>query len=96
MADIPFLPQVKELASAGCITGASARNFSAYGHEVVLNDTDAVTQALLCDPQTSGGLLIACAPDAVEQVLELFHKNDFQNAAVIGEIIAGPAQVHIK
>lgn len=96
VSDIPFLPQVKELATAGCITGASARNFSAYGHEVVLNDTDAVTQALLSDPQTSGGLLIACAPEAVEQVLELFHKNDFQDAAVIGEILAGSAQVHIK
>ncbi|MFA9275593.1 MAG: selenide, water dikinase SelD [Candidatus Aquirickettsiella gammari] len=96
VADIPFLPQVKELASAGCITGASARNFSAYGHEVVLNDTDAVTQALLSDPQTSGGLLIACAPEAVGQVLELFHKNNFEDAAVIGEILAGPAQVHIK
>lgn len=95
-AYIPFLPQVKELASAGCITGASARNFSAYGHEVVLNDTDAVTQALLSDPQTSGGLLIACAPEAVGQVLELFHKNNFEDAAVIGEILAGPAQVHIK
>lgn len=96
VADIPFLPQVRDLATAGCITGASARNFSAYGHEVILNDTDAVTQALLSDPQTSGGLLIACAPEAVEQVLELFHKNDFQDAAVIGEILAGSAQVHIK
>lgn len=95
VADIPFLPQVKELASAGCITGASGRNFSAYGHEVILNQTDAITQALLCDPQTSGGLLVACAPDTVEQVLELFHKNNFQDAAVVGEILAGPPQIHI-
>lgn len=96
VADIPFLPQVRDLATAGCITGASARNFSAYGHDIILNHTDAITQALLSDPQTSGGLLVACAPEAVGQVLELFHKNNFQDAVVIGEILAGPAQVHIK
>ncbi len=96
VADIPLLPQVKDLAMAGCITGASARNFAAYGADVVLNDTDTIMQALLSDPQTSGGLLVACAPETVELVLELFHKNDFQDAAVIGEIIAGTPQVHIK
>ena len=96
VADIPLLPQVKDLAIAGCITGASARNFAAYGADVVLNETDAIMQALLSDPQTSGGLLVACAPETVELVLELFHKNDFQDAAVIGEIVAGTPQVHIK
>ena len=96
VADIPLLPQVKDLAMAGCITGASARNFAAYGADVVLNETDAIMQALLSDPQTSGGLLVACAPETVELVLELFHKNDFQDAAVIGEIVAGTPQVHIK
>jgi selenide,water dikinase len=96
VADIPLLPQVKDLAMAGCITGASARNFAAYGADVVLNDTDTIMQALLSDPQTSGGLLVACAPESVEFVLELFHKNDFQDAAVIGEIVAGTPQVHIK
>ena len=96
VADIPLLPQVKDLAIAGCITGASARNFAAYGADVVLNETDAIMQALLSDPQTSGGLLVACAPETVELVLELFHKNDFQDAAVIGEIVAGSPQVHIK
>ncbi|MBR7799276.1 selenide, water dikinase SelD [Undibacterium fentianense] len=96
LANIPFLPQVQALASAGCITGASARNFAAYGHEVILNQTDAITQALLCDPQTSGGLLVACAPDSVEQVLELFHKNNFKDAAVIGDILAGPAQIQVS
>ncbi|MBC3808585.1 selenide, water dikinase SelD [Undibacterium seohonense] len=96
VADIPLLPQVKDLAMAGCITGASARNFAAYGADVVLNETDAIMQALLSDPQTSGGLLVACSPETVELVLELFHKNDFQDAAVIGEIVAGTPQVHIK
>lgn len=95
VADIPLLPQVKELAAAGYITGASARNFAAYGDDVRFSREDAITQALLSDPQTSGGLLVACAPEALAQVLGIFHKNDFQDAAVIGEIVAGPAQIQI-
>lgn len=96
VAQVPLLAQVKELAEAGCITGASARNFAAYGNNVTLNATDSIMQALLSDPQTSGGLLVACAPEAVAQVLELFHKNDFSDAAIIGEIIDGPAQIHLQ
>ncbi len=95
VADIPLLPQVKELAAAGYITGASARNFAAYGDDVRFSRDDAIIQALLSDPQTSGGLLVACAPEALAQVLEIFHKNDFQDAALIGEIIAGPAQIQV-
>jgi selenide,water dikinase len=95
VADIPFLAQVKELAAAGCITGASARNFAAYGHDVILNATDSITQALLSDPQTSGGLLVACAEESVKHVLTLFHKNDFPDAAVIGEIVTGSAQIEL-
>lgn len=94
-ADIPVLPQVKTLAVAGCITGASARNFSAYGNDVQFSQEDSITQAILCDPQTSGGLLVACAPEAVTEVLEIFHKNNFQDAAVIGEIVAGHAHVQV-
>ena len=96
VAQVPLLAQVKELAEAGCITGASARNFAAYGNNVTLNATDSIMQALLSDPQTSGGLLVACAPEAVAQILELFHKNDFSDAAIIGEIIDGPAQIHLQ
>jgi len=95
VADIPFLPQVKHLAAAGCITGASARNFAAYGDAVSFTQEDAIIQALLTDPQTSGGLLVACAPEALAQVLETFRKSDFQDAAVIGEIVAGPAQIQV-
>lgn len=95
-AQIPLLPQVQDLAQAGCITGASARNFSAYGDAVELNQCDAIMQAVLTDPQTAGGLLIACAPEAVEQVLEIFHKDQFLEAAVIGEIVAGPARIKVQ
>ncbi len=94
--DIPVLPQVQALAQAGCITGASARNFAAYGHEVELNGLDSIAQAILSDPQTSGGLLVACTAESAPEVLSLFHKNQFEHAAIIGEIIAGPSCVKIQ
>jgi len=50
-------------------------------------------RALLTDPQTSGGLLIACTPDAVSDVLAVFRDEGFAQAAVIGEITSGAAQV---
>jgi selenide,water dikinase len=95
LSSIPLLSQVQTLAEAGCITGASGRNFAAYGHEVDLNQTDAIMQAVLTDPQTAGGLLVACSPNAVEEVLNLFHKNNFEQACVIGEMVAGPARISL-
>jgi selenide,water dikinase len=92
--DVPLLPDVLALASAGFITGGSARNWAGYGAEVSWGARgDAATEALLTDPQTSGGLLAACAPDAVEEVLAVFRGHGFEHAAVIGEITAGPPRI---
>jgi selenide,water dikinase len=92
--DVPLLPDALALAGAGFITGGSARNWAGYGAEVSRGSrSDAAAQALLTDPQTSGGLLAACAPDAVEEVLAVFKTQGFERAAVIGEMIAGPARV---
>ncbi|MEB0031658.1 selenide, water dikinase SelD [Undibacterium sp. RTI2.1] len=89
MSHIPLLPDVQQLAEAGFITGASARNWDAYGHDVVLAEgISPVQQALLSDPQTSGGLLVSCSADAVEDVLALFKADNFFDAAVIGDIVA--------
>jgi selenide,water dikinase len=52
-------------------------------------------QALLTDPQTSGGLLVACAPGEVERVLALFRADGFEQAAVIGEMAAGVQGVRV-
>ncbi|WP_025918089.1 selenide, water dikinase SelD [Herminiimonas sp. CN] len=94
MGSIPLLPNVQRLAEQGCITGASGRNWAAYGHDVTLEAAITPTQqALLCDPQTSGGLLVACDPAAVEEVLALFAREGFADAAVIGEMTQGPASV---
>jgi len=96
MAQIPLLPNVHQLATRGFVTSASARNWAGYGHEVTLGDTiSAVDQALLSDPQTSGGLLVSCAPASVDEVLALFAREGFAHAAVIGEMVAGPAKVEV-
>jgi len=86
-AKVPLLPGVVDLARAGCVTGASGRNWAGYGAEVGLPaGFDAVHQALLSDPQTSGGLLVSCTPDAVDAVLAVFARHGFGQAAVVGEV----------
>jgi selenide,water dikinase len=92
---IPLLTDARELAAAGHVTGGSTRNWKGYGHLVDLTTHGPVEQALLTDPQTSGGLLIACAPDAVEEVLESFRSEGFSRAAVIGEIESGPPGISV-
>ncbi|MGV3655730.1 MAG: selenide, water dikinase SelD [Noviherbaspirillum sp.] len=94
---VPLLPGVAELAAQGYVTGASGRNWAGYGHDVALDAAiTPVQQALLTDPQTSGGLLVSCAPDAVEQVLDLFRREGFAGAAVVGDLREGPARVEVS
>ncbi len=96
MAHIPLLPNVQQLAANGCVTGASGRNWASYGHAVALADAiTPVQQALLSDPQTSGGLLVACDAATVDEVLAQFAREGFAHAAVIGEMAAGPAKVEV-
>jgi selenide,water dikinase len=84
---VPLLSGVRELATQGMVTGASGRNWAGYGHDVALPaGFAAVDQALLTDPQTSGGLLVSCAPGAVGKVMEIFRQHGFAAAAEIGEI----------
>jgi selenide,water dikinase len=96
MKNIPLLPGVLKLAESGYVTGASGRNWAGYGEDVVLADSiSPAQQMLLTDPQTSGGLLVSCAADAVDEVLALFKREGFAHAAVIGEMVAGPAKVEV-
>jgi selenide, water dikinase len=96
MDRIPLLPGVLELASAGMVTGASARNWASYGDAVDLASSITPSlQALLTDPQTSGGLLVSCAPSAADAILDIFRSEGFEHAAVIGEMIPGPARVAV-
>jgi selenide,water dikinase len=92
---VPLLSGVRELVQQGHKTGASGRNWSGYGALVNLGSYGDLEQALLTDPQTSGGLLVACAPEVVDQVLALFRADGFGQAAVIGEVLAGAPGVKI-
>ena len=89
---VPLLEGVAELAAEGLVTGASGRNWAGYGAEVTLAaDLPAIAQDLLTDPQTSGGLLVSCAPEAADEVLRIFREGGFGHAAVIGRMEAGAA-----
>ena len=91
-ASVPRLPNVRDLAEAGFVTGASARNWASYGNAVSLpKDFAPQDKALLTDPQTSGGLLVSCNPQDVGEVLSIFERLGFQGAAVIGNLSAGGA-----
>jgi selenide,water dikinase len=97
MQAIPLLDQVAQLASDGYVTGASSRNWAGYGSDVQLDAAlGAAQQALLTDPQTSGGLLVSCAPEAVDAVLDIFRKGGFSEAAVIGDMVAGAPIVDVN
>ncbi len=86
---VPLLPGVQALAEAGHITGASGRNWASYGANVAIDGLSDTDRALLSDPQTSGGLLVACAPDSLAQVQEVFRRHGFGQAAVIGRAEEG-------
>jgi selenide,water dikinase len=86
---VPLLDGVRQLAGQGFVTGASGRNWAGYGHDVTLPANFAPEdQALLTDPQTSGGLLVACEPGAVDAVLATFSRHGFGAAAVVGRCVA--------
>ena len=95
-ARLPMHPGVVALAREGIVTGASARNWAGYSAEVIERGVDPVARVLLTDPQTSGGLLVACAPEAVESVLAVFRAEAFEHAARIGTFVAGPASVTVS
>ncbi len=87
---LPVHPLALELAQAGFAPGASQRNWTSYGHEVALPENMLEWQRkLLCDPQTSGGLLVSCARDTVPEVLAVMQAEGFVQAAVVGNLEEG-------
>ena len=96
MDKVPLLPGVLQLAQDGFFTGASGRNWDAYGKDVELGAAITPAQrALLTDPQTSGGLLVSCDPASVDEVLALFAREGFGDAAVIGRMSEGAPGVGV-
>ena len=100
LAAVPVLDDARRFAQDGVFTGASTRNWASYGTEVALPaDLPEAQRALLTDPQTSGGLLVSCAPEALDAVLATFRAAGFAEAACVGRMQArgdGAARVQVK
>jgi len=94
---IPLIDTALQLAKHGYATGAATRNWGSYGDGVNLGaEITEWQRKLLCDPQTSGGLLVSCAPESVDEVLAAFKADGFHRAAVIGSMQTGDARVTVS
>jgi selenide,water dikinase len=94
---LPLIEEALQLGQGGVATGAAERNWASYGHEVELGGGIAEWQRkLLCDPQTSGGLLVACAAESEGAVLDAFRQQGFAAARKIGTLDAGAPRVVVE
>lgn len=94
---LPLLSQASALAQAGHVTGASHRNWKSYGEGVVLPEgLEDASRHVLTDPQTSGGLLVAVAPDSADELVRHIRANGYPLAAVVGRVEQGPARVIVE
>ncbi len=92
-----LLDEVEALARAGVRTGASTRNWQSYGGEVVLPaGLEPWRKDLLTDPQTSGGLLIAAAPQAARALLAMAEAEGFDKARAVGRVSGGAPGVEVR
>lgn len=95
-AAVPVFETARALAEEGVKTGASGRNWASVSDFVALPaDYPDWRRDLLTDPQTSGGLLVACAPEAAGEVLAAFRRGGHERASVIGRFEEGEAQVRV-
>ena len=95
-ADVPLLKHAAQLTQQGHVTGASHRNWASYGHDVVLPPGLPEWQRhLLADPQTSGGLLVACAAERATEVLQSINAAGYKSARVIGEAVPGAPKIEV-
>jgi selenide,water dikinase len=90
LESLPVIAEALDWLKQGVATGASDRNWKGYGQDVALPAGAPDWQRkLVTDPQTSGGLLVACAPEAERAVLAAFEKQGFAQAKAIGRLAAG-------
>jgi len=95
-SDTPKLDGAWTLAQAGVRTGAALRNWASYGGAVHISpDLSEAARDLLCDPQTSGGLLISVAAESAGALLAHVRGAGFEAAAIVGEVAAGAVGLDI-
>jgi selenide,water dikinase len=93
-ADLPLLAQAAALAQQKHVTGASHRNWASYGESVRLPaGLPDWRRHVLTDPQTSGGLLVACDADHAERLLARIVAAGYPRARIIGQASAGAPEV---
>ena len=92
--EVPVFEGARRHAEAGVKTGASGRNWESVSH-MVSGQMSEMERDILCDPQTSGGLLVSCAPYAARAVLDIFAQHGHVGAAIVGKVEAGPAGVRV-
>jgi selenide, water dikinase len=96
MTRLPFLRDAATLVQQGCVTGASHRNWASYGESVTLPPDCADWQRhLLTDPQTSGGLLVAVAPERADDIVQTIVADGYPFARIVGRVAAGPAGIRV-
>jgi selenide,water dikinase len=82
---VPVLDEVGYYLKQKCVPGGTTRNWDSYGEKVKLSNESYLE--ILCDPQTSGGLLIAVEPDSTNEVESLLKANGI-DAQSFGELVA--------
>jgi selenide,water dikinase len=94
--DLPLLSEAAAFAQQGAITGASLRNWASYGNDVTLPANLPDWQRhLLTDPQTSGGLLISCAPERADAIVQTIIAAGYPATRVIGDAETGPPGIRV-
>ncbi len=96
-ANVPVLPAARDYAAKGYNTGAANRNWASYGAHVTLPEGISTADAnLLRDPQTSGGLLVACTASVADEVVQAFTDAGHAEAALIGALAAGEPAITVS
>ena len=94
---LPILPAATQYAERGYNTGAAGRNWQSFGQDATLpNGLPEWQKNLLTDPQTSGGLMLSCKPEIADEVLAIFGRNGFADAAAIGDMQEGLSHVTVS
>src|SRR5512145_52145 len=92
---VPVIAEALDWVKYGVATGASDRNWKGYGHEVDFSGEE-WKRKLLTDPQTSGGLPVACAPEAQNEVLSVFRRQGFGEARPVGRLSSGTPRLTVR
>jgi selenide,water dikinase len=94
---IPILSTARHLVTQGFVTGASERNWASYQGDVAMPaGAPDWHRTILTDPQTSGGLLVACDAATAPEVLAVFERQGFGHVAEIGRLVAGTPRVIVQ